>query len=156
MFCSSATNKESEPSTDSTPAVIPTLFDVEPRKERGTVMWVYEEKHLEINECARRKNKTDFIHGVFFFFKSIIEYIFGVPGENQNKINSWFYLDGLDLHAVHLLISKSIRDSPSKCMGKESKHREAKIKIIMPKRPQTRSPEQKESSVIWLPPAPRA
>lgn len=65
LFCK---NKESKSSTDSTPAVIPTLFDVEPRKERGIVMGVYEEKHLEINEYARRK--IDFRHG---FFKHIIE-----------------------------------------------------------------------------------
>lgn len=70
MFCSSATNKGSNSSLDSTPAVIPPLFDVEPREERGTVMRVYEEKHLGINEYARRKHKIDFIHG---FFKSIIE-----------------------------------------------------------------------------------
>lgn len=38
MFCSSATNEESKSSTDGTPAVIPTLFDVEPRKESGIVM----------------------------------------------------------------------------------------------------------------------
>lgn len=37
-FCSSATNKGSKSCTDSTPAVIPTLFDVEPRKESGIVM----------------------------------------------------------------------------------------------------------------------
>lgn len=82
MFCSSATNKEGKSCTDSTTAVIPTLFDVEPRKEKGIVMWVYEEKHLEINEYARRK-ETDFRHG---FFKYIIECISGVPRENQNKI----------------------------------------------------------------------
>lgn len=46
MFCSSATNKGSNSSLDSTPAVIPPLFDVEPREERGTVMRVYEEKAL--------------------------------------------------------------------------------------------------------------
>lgn len=54
MFCSSATNKGSSSSPDITPAVIPTLFDVEPREERGTVMRVYKEKHLGINEYARR------------------------------------------------------------------------------------------------------
>lgn len=75
-------NEESKSSTDSTPAVIPTLFDVEPRKERGIVMGRYEEKHLEINEYARRR-KIDFRHG---FCKYIIECISGVPRETQNKI----------------------------------------------------------------------
>lgn len=36
MFCSSARNKESK--SDSTPAVIPTPFDVEPRKKSGVEM----------------------------------------------------------------------------------------------------------------------
>lgn len=38
MFCSSARNKESKSCPDSTPAVIPTPFDVEPRKKSGVEM----------------------------------------------------------------------------------------------------------------------
>lgn len=51
MFCSSARSRESKSCTDSTS----TLFDVEPRKQSGIVTRVYEEKHLEINEYARRE-----------------------------------------------------------------------------------------------------
>jgi hypothetical protein len=92
------------------------------------------------------EKRGDFIHGLF---KYIIEYSFGVSRENQNEIkNLEFYLDKLDLHNVHPLISKSIRDIfPQDALGTQ-RNRKAKLKIINPKWPQTQSPEQRGSSLI--------
>lgn len=151
MLCSSATDKGSKSSTESTSAVIHTPLDAEPR-EKGKKKW---DSNVSLrgkalrNQWVCKEEKWENRFHTWIFFPQIYDwiYLWGLQGEPKwNKISE-FYLDKLDLHIVHLLVAKSIRDTPQDTLGKQ-RNRKAKSKRIIPKRPVTRRPRRETSTNV--------